>query len=135
SRVHIRYEDFSDEVNPISFGITLNQLRLHSCNERWEEAIVKGAAQTMYKQIVLNAATIYSTKNKIQTDRFVKSMLNEREERVHLLHPLNGVVKFEMQMGDVDFKRPRIQTTITFEPVLFSLDNRQYRNILNTVFY
>ena len=114
NNIHVRYEDPSDQKNPIVFGFTLDEIEVSSCDSFFKKIFVTETTigQKVYKLLEMKDLSIYmnnfekslfsfnfkdlSDLKKTMSDfqSLMKSYIKkEAPGKVNLLQPINGILK------------------------------------------
>mmetsp|Transcript_1298 Transcript_1298/g.4447 ORF Transcript_1298/g.4447 Transcript_1298/m.4447 type:complete len:3393 (-) Transcript_1298:60-10238(-) len=148
--IHIRYEDTSDADNPIIFGASLDSASFESVNHLWEPTFVSDVsnAQFMYKLAHLsqfsvyinhNDSTILSDTEKYPFKKVIKKMkklITNHKHKTFVLRPINGNAKLTIQReGKINYALPRLKMDVEFEEVSLTLNDLQYKAVLESVDY
>ncbi|XP_061671891.1 vacuolar protein sorting-associated protein 13A isoform X2 [Syngnathoides biaculeatus] len=144
SNIHIRYED--DVTNPrcpLSFGVSLSNLSLQTCDEDWKPTVLDENARLFYKLVQLDKLFAYWNVNSVlfsnhSPEKALHCLKNSlalkgscHSDHDFILHPISAGAKLCMNpKSDVDFSSPKVDFMVNLSEVAIELNRPQYISIL-----
>jgi vacuolar protein sorting-associated protein 13A/C len=145
--VHIRFEDNSDHERPIVAGFTLDSFDIASCDDNWNVTFVSEYHEMINKMLTVNTFSVYMNPDEEvlfsgvkDHEEFCKRMgdliSRKREENEYIIPQINSAIKIKMQRaGHIDLLKPKILADLFLDKVKFTLNETQWKNMLQTVEY
>ncbi|XP_061528280.1 vacuolar protein sorting-associated protein 13A [Phycodurus eques] len=144
SNIHIRYED--DVTNPrcpLSFGVSLSNISLQTCDEDWKPTVLDENARLFYKLVQLDKLFAYWNVNSVlfsnhSPDEGLRCLQNSldlkgscRADHDFILRPISAGAKLCMNpKSDIDFSSPKVDLMVNLSEVAIELNRPQYISIL-----
>ncbi|XP_051924393.1 vacuolar protein sorting-associated protein 13A isoform X1 [Hippocampus zosterae] len=144
SNIHIRYED--DVTNPrcpLSFGMSLSNLSLQTCDEDWNPTVLDENARLFYKLVQLDKLFAYWNVNSVlfsnhSPDEALLCLQNSLDlkcshpaDHDFILRPISAGAKLCMNpRSDLDFSSPKVDLMVNLSEVAIELNKPQYISIL-----
>ncbi|XP_057687082.1 vacuolar protein sorting-associated protein 13A isoform X2 [Corythoichthys intestinalis] len=144
SNIHIRYED--DVTNPqcpMSFGVSLSNLSLQTCDEDWRPTVLDEHAKLFYKLVQLDKLFAYCNVNSVlfsnhSSDEALLCLQSSLgvsgsypADHDFILRPISADAKLCMNpRSDVDFSSPKVDLMVSLSEVAIELNRPQYISIL-----
>ncbi|XP_029916803.1 intermembrane lipid transfer protein VPS13A isoform X3 [Myripristis murdjan] len=144
SNIHVRYEDDVTNPNcPLSFGVSLQNLSLQTCDENWKPCLLDEKAKLFFKLVQLDNlfaywnvnSLLFSNHNPEEALRCLKSSM-EIHNLVPVSHdfifrPISAHARLRMNpRSDVDFSSPKVDLAVSLSEVAIELNRPQYISIL-----
>ncbi|CAL8297150.1 unnamed protein product [Gadus morhua 'NCC'] len=144
SNIHVRYEDDVTNPNcPLSFGVSLKNLSLHTTDENWNSCLLDEKAKLFFKLVQLDSLFAYWNVNSLlfsnhgpeEALRCLQKSI-ELESSLDVSHdfifrPITADAKLRMNpRSDVDFSSPKVDLVVNLREVAFELNRDQYISIL-----
>ncbi|KAJ3603606.1 hypothetical protein NHX12_028351 [Muraenolepis orangiensis] len=143
SNIHVRYEDDVTNPNcPLSFGVSLKNLSLHTADENWNPCLLDEKAKLFFKLVQLDSLFAYWNVNSVlfsnhSSDEALLCLQNSIEikssEVSHdfIFRPITADAKLRMNpRSDVDFSSPKVDLVVNLREVAIELNREQYISIL-----
>uniref|UniRef100_A0A8C5F4Z8 Vacuolar protein sorting 13 homolog A n=1 Tax=Gadus morhua TaxID=8049 RepID=A0A8C5F4Z8_GADMO len=126
SNIHVRYEDDVTNPNcPLSFGVSLKNLSLHTTDENWNSCLLDEKAKLFFKLVQLDSLFAYWNVNSLLFSN------HGPEEALVIFRPITADAKLRMNpRSDVDFSSPKVDLVVNLREVAFELNRDQYISIL-----
>ncbi|XP_077417334.1 intermembrane lipid transfer protein VPS13A isoform X1 [Vanacampus margaritifer] len=144
SNIHIRYED--DVTNPqcpLSFGVSLSNLSLQTCDEDWNPTLLDENARLFYKLVQLDKLFAYWNVDSVlfsnhSPDEALLCLQNSMDlkgsrsaDHDFIFRPISADAKLCMNpRSDMDFSSPKIDLMVNLSEVAIELNKPQYISIL-----
>lgn len=144
SNIHVRYEDDVTNPNcPLSFGVSLKNLSLQTCDENWSPRLLDENSRLFFKLVQLDNLFAYWNVNSLlfsnhSADEALRCLQSSMESHNSLsighdfiFRPISADAKLRMNpRSDVDFSSPKVDLTVNLSEVAIELNRPQYISIL-----
>jgi len=140
--IHVRYED---NINNISFGITVDNINMRSVDVNWKAGIIEIGQKIMRKMLEVRNLGIYLNPGEnfiryTNLDEFNANMAhlifkdnNRVDENNYIISPMSGVLKLDVNTVDKDYTRPKVKVNFLIEDTNIEFDAVQYKKLLSTL--
>ncbi|KAM6944423.1 intermembrane lipid transfer protein VPS13A isoform 1-T1 [Lycodopsis pacificus] len=144
SNIHVRYEDDVTNPNcPLSFGVSLKNLSLQTCDENWNPRLLDENSRLFFKLVQLDDLFAYWNVNSLlfsnhtpdealrclQSSVDIHNSLSVSHD--FIFRPISAGAKLRMNpKSDVDFSSPKVDLVVNLSEVAFELNRPQYISIL-----
>ncbi|XP_057258116.1 intermembrane lipid transfer protein VPS13A isoform X6 [Pezoporus wallicus] len=144
SNIHIRYEDdITNRNNPLSFGISLQNLSLQTSDQNWNPCLHDETAKLFYKLVRLDNLFAYWN---VKSEMFYHG--GSDESLVNLKHgvashnvipegydfvfrPISARAKLLMNpRSDVDFSSPKMDLNVNLQDITVEFNKPQYFSVM-----
>ncbi|XP_050185635.1 intermembrane lipid transfer protein VPS13A isoform X6 [Myiozetetes cayanensis] len=144
SSIHIRYEDdITNRNNPLSFGISLQNLSLQTSDKNWNPCLHDETAKLFYKLVRLdNLFAYWNVKSEMfYHGGFDESLVNLKqgvashsvipEGYDFVFRPISAKAKLLMNpRSDVDFSSPKMDLDVNLQDITVELNKPQYFSVM-----
>ncbi|XP_027765687.1 vacuolar protein sorting-associated protein 13A isoform X1 [Empidonax traillii] len=144
SSIHIRYEDdITNRNNPLSFGISLQNLSLQTSDKNWNPCLHDETAKLFYKLVRLdNLFAYWNVKSEMfYHGGFDESLVNLKqgvashsvipEGYDFVFRPISARAKLLMNpRSDVDFSSPKMDLDVNLQDITVELNKPQYFSVM-----
>ncbi|XP_068460599.1 intermembrane lipid transfer protein VPS13A isoform X2 [Clinocottus analis] len=144
SNIHIRYEDNVTNPNcPLSFGVSLKNLSLQTCDENWNPKLLDENSRLFFKLVQLDNLFAYWNVNSLLfSNQSADDALQCLQSSVDIhnsmsvshdfiFRPISAGAKLRMNpRSDVDFSSPKVDLMVNLSEVAIELNRPQYISIL-----
>ncbi|XP_061134171.1 vacuolar protein sorting-associated protein 13A isoform X1 [Syngnathus typhle] len=144
SNIHIRYEDdVTNPLCPLSFGVSLSNLSLQTCDEDWNPTLLDENARLFYKLVQLDKLFAYWNVNSAlfsnySPDKALQCLQNSLllkgscpTDHDFIFRPISADAKLCMNpKSDMDFSSPKVDLMVNLREVAVELNRPQYVSIL-----
>uniref|UniRef100_A0A6J0T466 Intermembrane lipid transfer protein VPS13A isoform X2 n=1 Tax=Pogona vitticeps TaxID=103695 RepID=A0A6J0T466_9SAUR len=144
SNIHIRYEDdITNKDNPLSFGVSLQNLSLQTSDQNWNPCIQDATTKLFYKLVRLdNFFAYWNVKSQMFYHGDYKESLNNLQNGVassnmipegysFVFRPISAKAKLRMNpRSDVDFSAPKLDLDVNLQDIAIELNKPQYFSIM-----
>ncbi|XP_027526554.1 vacuolar protein sorting-associated protein 13A isoform X5 [Neopelma chrysocephalum] len=144
SNIHIRYEDdITNRNNPLSFGISLQNLSLQTSDKNWNPCLHDETAKLFYKLVRLDNLFAYWN---VQSEMFYhggfdESLVNLKqgvashsvipEGYDFVFRPISARAKLLMNpRSDVDFSSPKMDLDVNLQDITVEFNKPQYLSVM-----
>ncbi|XP_027491179.1 vacuolar protein sorting-associated protein 13A isoform X3 [Corapipo altera] len=144
SNIHIRYEDdITNRNNPLSFGISLQNLSLQTSDKNWNPCLHDETAKLFYKLVRLDNLFAYWN---VQSEMFYhggfdESLVNLKqgvsshsvipEGYDFVFRPISARAKLLMNpRSDVDFSSPKMDLDVNLQNITVEFNKPQYFSVM-----
>ncbi|XP_064497377.1 intermembrane lipid transfer protein VPS13A isoform X1 [Pseudopipra pipra] len=144
SNIHIRYEDdITNKNNPLSFGISLQNLSLQTSDKNWNPCLHDETAKLFYKLVRLDNLFAYWN---VQSEMFYhggfdESLVNLKqgvsshsvipEGYDFVFRPISAKAKLLMNpRSDVDFSSPKMDLDVNLQNITVEFNKPQYFSVM-----
>ncbi|NXI62680.1 VP13A protein, partial [Anseranas semipalmata] len=144
SNIHVRYEDdITNRNNPLSFGISLQNLSLQTSDKDWNPCLHDEAAKLFYKLVQLDNFFAYWN---VKSEMFYhggcdESLINLKqgvasrnvipEGYDFVFRPISANAKLLMNpRSDVDFSSPKMDLNVTVKDIAVEFNKPQYFSVM-----
>ncbi|KAM6110029.1 LOW QUALITY PROTEIN: intermembrane lipid transfer protein VPS13A [Phoenicopterus ruber ruber] len=144
SNIHIRYEDdITNRNNPLSFGISLQNLSLQTSDKNWNPCLHDETAKLFYKLVRLDNLFAYWN---VKSEMFYhggcdESLVNLKqgvashnvipEGYDFVFRPISARAKLLMNpRSDVDFSSPKMDLDVNLQDITVEFNKPQYFSIM-----
>ncbi|XP_051657265.1 intermembrane lipid transfer protein VPS13A isoform X1 [Manacus candei] len=144
SNIHIRYEDdITNRNNPLSFGISLQNLSLQTSDKNWNPCLHDETAKLFYKLVRLDNLFAYWN---VQSEMFYhggfdESLVNLKqgvsshsvipEGYDFVFRPISARAKLLMNpRSDVDFSSPKMDLDVNLQDITVEFNKPQYFSVM-----
>ncbi|NXC36667.1 VP13A protein, partial [Campylorhamphus procurvoides] len=144
SNIHIRYEDdITNRNNPLSFGISLQNLSLQTSDKNWNPCLHDETAKLFYKLVRLdNLFAYWNVKSEMfYHGGFDESLVNLKqgvashsvipEGYDFVFRPISAKAKLLMNpRSDVDFTSPKMDLDVNLQDITVEFNKPQYFSVM-----
>ncbi|XP_071436912.1 intermembrane lipid transfer protein VPS13A isoform X3 [Pithys albifrons albifrons] len=144
SNIHIRYEDdITNRNNPLSFGISLQNLSLQTSDKNWNPCLHDETAKLFYKLVRLdNLFAYWNVKSEMfYHGGFDESLVNLKqgvashsvipEGYDFVFRPISARAKLLMNpRSDVDFSSPKMDLDVNLQDITVEFNKPQYFSVM-----
>ncbi|NWR93258.1 VP13A protein, partial [Furnarius figulus] len=144
SNIHIRYEDdITNRNNPLSFGISLQNLSLQTSDKNWNPCLHDETAKLFYKLVRLdNLFAYWNVKSEMfYHGGFDESLVNLKhgvashsvipEGYDFVFRPISAKAKLLMNpRSDVDFSSPKMDLDVNLQDITVEFNKPQYFSVV-----
>ncbi|XP_046904728.1 vacuolar protein sorting-associated protein 13A-like, partial [Hypomesus transpacificus] len=144
SNIHIRYEDdVTNPCCPLSFGVSLQNLSLQTCDANWKPCLLDEKAKLFFKLVQLDNlfaywnvnSTLYSNHSPDQALLCLQNSITAQcslpGNHDFIFRPITANAKLRMNpRSDVDFSSPKVDLVVKLKEVAIELNRPQYISIL-----
>ncbi|KAG8519832.1 Vacuolar protein sorting-associated protein 13A, partial [Galemys pyrenaicus] len=144
SNIHIRYEDdITNRDNPLSFGISLQNLSLQTTDPYWVPSFHDDTEKLFHKLIRLdNLFAYWNVKTQMfYHDDYEESLHNLKNGIVSkdivpegydfVFHPISANAKLQMnRRSDFDFSAPKINLEVELHDISIQFNKLQYFSVM-----
>ncbi|XP_062310041.1 LOW QUALITY PROTEIN: vacuolar protein sorting-associated protein 13A [Osmerus eperlanus] len=144
SNIHVRYEDDVTNPNcPLSFGVSLQNLSLQTCDANWKPCLLNEKAKLFFKLVQLDNlfaywnvnSTLYSNHSPDQALLCLQNSITAQcslpGNHDFIFRPITANAKLRMNpRSDVDFSSPKVDLVVKLREVAIELNRPQYISIL-----
>ncbi|XP_059192632.1 vacuolar protein sorting-associated protein 13A [Centropristis striata] len=144
SNIHVRYEDDVTNPNcPLSFGVSLKNLSLQTCDENWHPRLLDENSRLFFKLVQLDNLFAYWNVNSLlfsnhSADEALLCLRSSMEinnslsaSHDFIFRPISADAKLRMNpRSDVDFSSPKVDLMVNLSEVAIELNRPQYISIL-----
>ncbi|XP_037348487.1 intermembrane lipid transfer protein VPS13A isoform X1 [Talpa occidentalis] len=144
SNIHIRYEDdITNRDNPLSFGISLQNLSLQTTDAYWVPSFHDDTEKLFHKLIRLdNLFAYWNVKSQMfYLDDYEESLDSLKNGIVYkgivpegydfVFHPISANAKLQMNRGsDFDFSAPKINLEVELHDISIQFNKLQYFSVM-----
>ncbi|KAM9359845.1 intermembrane lipid transfer protein VPS13A [Symphorus nematophorus] len=144
SNIHVRYEDDVTNPNcPLSFGVSLKNLSLLTCDENWSPSLLDENSRLFFKLVQLDSLFAYWNVNSVlfsnhSADEALRCLQSSMDIHSSLpvshdfiFRPISADAKLRMNpRSDVDFSAPKVDLMVNLCEVAIELNRPQYISIL-----
>ncbi|XP_032532832.1 vacuolar protein sorting-associated protein 13A isoform X2 [Chiroxiphia lanceolata] len=144
SNIHIRYEDdITNRNNPLSFGISLQNLSLQTSDKNWNPCLHDETAKLFYKLVRLDNLFAYWN---VQSEMFYhggfdESLVNLKqgvashsvipEGYDFVFRPISARAKLLMNpRSDIDFSSPKMDLDVNLQNITVEFNKPQYFSVM-----
>ncbi|XP_010193034.1 PREDICTED: vacuolar protein sorting-associated protein 13A-like, partial [Mesitornis unicolor] len=144
SNIHIRYEDdITNRNNPLSFGISLQNLSLQTSDKNWNPCLHDETAKLFYKLVRLDNLFAYWN---VKSEMFYhggcdESLINLKqgvashsvipEGYDFVFRPISARAKLLMNpRSDVDFSSPKMDLDVNLQDITVEFSKPQYFSVM-----
>ncbi|NXA14439.1 VP13A protein, partial [Sapayoa aenigma] len=144
SNIHIRYEDdITNRNNPLSFGISLQNLSLQTSDKNWNPCLHDETAKLFYKLVRLDNLFAYWN---VKSEMFYhggcdESLVNLKqgvashsvipEGYDFVFRPISAKAKLLMNpRSDLDFSSPKMDLDINLQDITVEFNKPQYFSVM-----
>ncbi|KAM6329243.1 intermembrane lipid transfer protein VPS13A isoform 1-T1 [Alca torda] len=144
SNIHIRYEDdITNRNNPLSFGISLQNLSLQTSDKNWNPCLHDETAKLFYKLVRLdNLFAYWNVKSEMFYHRGCEESLVNLKQGVashnlipegydFVFRPISAKAKLLMNpRSDVDFSSPKMDLDVNLQDITVEFNKPQYFSVM-----
>ncbi|XP_032062498.1 vacuolar protein sorting-associated protein 13A isoform X2 [Aythya fuligula] len=144
SNIHVRYEDdITNRNNPLSFGISLQNLSLQTSDKNWNPCLHDETAKLFYKLVRLdNLFAYWNVKSEMfYHGGYDESLVNLKqgvashnvipEGYDFVFRPISAKAKLLMNpRSDVDFSSPKMDLNVKLEDIAVEFNKPQYFSVM-----
>lgn len=144
SNIHVRYEDdITNRDNPLSFGISLQNLSMQTTDQNWVPHIHEDTEKLFYKLIRLdNLFAYWNVKSQMfyhnnydeSLDNLKNGIVSENivpKDYDTVFRPISAKAKLQMnRRSDSDFSAPKINLDVELHDIAFELNKPQYFSVM-----
>ncbi|XP_054980004.1 intermembrane lipid transfer protein VPS13A [Sorex araneus] len=144
SNIHIRYEDdITNQHNPLSFGISLQNLSLETTNQNWVPHFHADTEKLFYKLIRLDnlfaywnvkSQMFYHDDSKISLANLKNGIVKENavpRGYESVFRPISADAKLQMnRRSDFDFSAPKMNLEIELHDIAIEFKKSQYFSVM-----
>ncbi|XP_033946667.1 intermembrane lipid transfer protein VPS13A [Pseudochaenichthys georgianus] len=144
SNIHVRYEDDVTNPNcPLSFGVSLKNLSLQTCDEKWNPRLLDENSRLFFKLVQLDNlfaywnvdSLLFSNHNAEEALQCLQSSIDAQNSlsisHDFIFRPISAAAKLRMNpRSDVDFSSPKVDLMVHLSEVAIELNRPQYISIL-----
>ncbi|XP_063754200.1 vacuolar protein sorting-associated protein 13A isoform X1 [Eleginops maclovinus] len=144
SNIHVRYEDDVTNPNcPLSFGVSLKNLSLQTCDEKWNPRLLDENSRLFFKLVQLDNlfaywnvnSLLFSNHNAEEALQCLQSSIDANNSlsisHDFIFRPISAAAKLRMNpRSDVDFSSPKVDLMVNLSEVAIELNRPQYISIL-----
>uniref|UniRef100_A0A8V0YK99 Vacuolar protein sorting 13 homolog A n=1 Tax=Gallus gallus TaxID=9031 RepID=A0A8V0YK99_CHICK len=144
SNIHVRYEDdITNRSNPLSFGISLQNLSLQTSDKNWNPCLHDESAKLFYKLVRLDNLFAYWN---VKSEMFYHYGYNESLVSLKqgvachnvipvgydfVFRPISAEAKLLMNpRSDIDFSTPKMDLDINIKDVAVEFNKPQYFSVM-----
>ncbi|XP_057221541.1 intermembrane lipid transfer protein VPS13A isoform X1 [Malurus melanocephalus] len=144
SNIHVRYEDdITNRDNPLSFGISLQNLSLQTSDKNWNPCLHDETAKLFHKLVRLdNLFAYWNVKSEMfYRGGFDESLVNLKhgvashnvipEGYDFVFRPISAKAKLLMNpRSDTDFSSPKMDLDVNLQGITVELNKPQYFSVM-----
>ncbi|XP_053558459.1 intermembrane lipid transfer protein VPS13A isoform X2 [Bombina bombina] len=144
SNIHIRYEDdITNSECPLSFGVSLQNLSLQTCDKNWNPCLHDESSKLFYKVVRLdNLFAYWNVKSEMYYYRSYNEALDVLKYGVaahntipegydFVFRPISGRAKLRMNpRSDFDFSSPKIDLDVNLQDIAIEFNKPQYHSVM-----
>ncbi|XP_038625358.1 vacuolar protein sorting-associated protein 13A isoform X2 [Tachyglossus aculeatus] len=144
SSIHIRYEDdITSHENPLSFGISLENLSLQTADQYWNPCLYDEDAKLFYKLIRLdNFCAYWNVKSQLFYHGDYHDSLRMLEDGIasknvtpegynFVFRPISAKAKLKMNpRAEPDFSSPKMDLDVKLDDIAIELNKPQYFSVM-----
>ncbi|XP_030422004.1 vacuolar protein sorting-associated protein 13A isoform X1 [Gopherus evgoodei] len=144
SNIHVRYEDdITNRDNPLSFGVSLQNLSLQTSDQNWNPCLHDEATKLFYKLIRLdNLFAYWNVKSVMFYHGGYNESLNNLKHGVacrnvipegydFVFRPISAKAKLRMNpRSDFDFSSPKMDLDVNLQDIAIEFNKPQYFSIM-----
>ncbi|NXV08404.1 VP13A protein, partial [Cettia cetti] len=144
SNIHIRYEDdITNRDNPLSFGISLQNLSLQTSDKNWNPCLHDETAKLFHKLVRLdNLCAYWNVKSEMFYHGGCEESLVNLKQGVashnvipdgydFVFRPISAKAKLLMNpRSDVDFSSPKIDLDVNLQDITVEFNKPQYFSVM-----
>ncbi|NXA51596.1 VP13A protein, partial [Nothocercus julius] len=144
SNIHVRYEDdITNQNNPLSFGISLQNLSLQTSDKNWNPCLHDETAKLFYKLVRLdNLFAYWNVKSEMfYHGGYEESLVNLKqgvachnvipEGYNFVFRPISAKAKLLMNpRSDVDFSTPKMDLDVNLQDIAVEFNKPQYFSVM-----
>ncbi|XP_050801389.1 intermembrane lipid transfer protein VPS13A [Gopherus flavomarginatus] len=144
SNIHVRYEDdITNRDNPLSFGVSLQNLSLQTSDQNWNPCLHDEATKLFYKLIRLdNLFAYWNVKSVMFYHGGYDESLNNLKHGVacrnvipegydFVFRPISAKAKLRMNpRSDFDFSSPKMDLDVNLQDIAIEFNKPQYFSIM-----
>ncbi|XP_067424979.1 intermembrane lipid transfer protein VPS13A isoform X2 [Emydura macquarii macquarii] len=144
SNIHVRYEDdITNRNNPLSFGVSLQNLSLQTSDQNWNPCLHDEASKLFYKLVRLdNFFAYWNVKSEMFYHGSYHESLNNLELGVacrnvipegydFVFRPISAKAKLRMNpRSDFDFSSPKMDLDVNLQDIAIEFNKPQYFSVM-----
>ncbi|XP_074850841.1 intermembrane lipid transfer protein VPS13A isoform X2 [Carettochelys insculpta] len=144
TNIHIRYEDdITNRDNPLSFGVSLQNLSLQTSDQNWNPCLHDEATKLFYKLVRLdNLFAYWNVKSEMLYHGGYDESLNNLkrgvafqnvipEEYDFVFRPISAKAKLRMNpRSDFDFSSPKMDLDVNLQDIAIEFNKPQYFSVM-----
>ncbi|XP_019410461.1 PREDICTED: vacuolar protein sorting-associated protein 13A isoform X1 [Crocodylus porosus] len=144
SNIHVRYEDdITNRENPLSFGVSLQNLSLQTADQNWNPCLHDETAKLFYKIVRLdNFFAYWNVKSQMFYHGGYDESLNNLKHGVacqnmipdgyeFVFRPISAKAKLRMNpRSDFDFSSPKMDLDVNLQDIAIEFNKPQYFSVM-----
>ncbi|EMP30416.1 Vacuolar protein sorting-associated protein 13A [Chelonia mydas] len=144
SNIHVRYEDdITNRENPLSFGVSLQNLSLQTSDQNWNPCLHDEASKLFYKLVRLdNFFAYWNVKSVMFYHGGYDESLNNLKHGVachnmipegydFVFRPISAKAKLRMNpRSDFDFSSPKMNLDVNLQDIAIEFNKPQYFSVM-----
>uniref|UniRef100_A0A8C8SXH0 Vacuolar protein sorting 13 homolog A n=1 Tax=Pelusios castaneus TaxID=367368 RepID=A0A8C8SXH0_9SAUR len=144
SNIHVRYEDdITNRDNPLSFGVSLQNLSLQTSDKNWNPCLHDEANKLFYKLVRLdNLFAYWNVKSEMLYHGGYHESLNNLKHGVachnvipegydFVFRPISAKAKLRMNpRSDLDFSSPKMDLDVNLQDIAIEFNKPQYFSVM-----